>query len=261
MSIAQAPSTVFALRDLGYSVSIREGVREILAGVSFELAEREILSIVGASGTGKTSLLRIVAGLVAQSSGELSFRGVPVSGPPLGVAVVFQDYANALLQWRTVAGNVLLGIERRFSRAECNDRVASALSLVGLERHARDYPWQLSGGMQQRVQIARALALAPSVLLMDEPFASLDALTKSSLQDEMLRLRDETGASFVFITHDIEEAIYLGDRVAVLRGRPGTIAECHDVGLGRERDQVGTRAAPEFLRLRQHLHGAIGAHA
>ena len=231
-------SAVFELRNVAYTVPVREGPRHILRGVDFALGAGEILAIVGPSGTGKTSLIRIIAGLVAQTSGEVLFRGRPVAGPPEGVAVVFQDYANALLQWRTVAGNIALGIERRLDRAACARQVERCLALVGLERHASDYPWQLSGGMQQRVQIARALALEPAVLLMDEPFASLDA-----------------------ITHDIEEAIYLGDRVAVLRGRPGTIAETHGVGLGAVRDQVASRAAPEFLELRQRLHGAIGAHA
>ncbi len=254
-------SAVFELRNVAYTVPVREGPRHILRGVDFALGAGEILAIVGPSGTGKTSLIRIIAGLVAQTSGEVLFRGRPVAGPPEGVAVVFQDYANALLQWRTVAGNIALGIERRLDRAACARQIERCLALVGLERHASDYPWQLSGGMQQRVQIARALALEPAVLLMDEPFASLDAMTKASLQDEMLRLRGETGASFVFITHDIEEAIYLGDRVAVLRGRPGTLAETHEVGLGALRDQVATRAAPAFLQLRQRLHGAIGVHA
>jgi NitT/TauT family transport system ATP-binding protein len=251
---------VFELRDAAFSVELREGRRDILAGVDFSLAEGEILGIVGPSGTGKTSLIRIIAGLAAPTAGLVRFRGEPVLGPPEGVAVVFQDYANALLQWRTVAANVALGIERRFDRAECARRVARCLALVGLERHADDYPWQLSGGMQQRVQIARALALEPTVLLMDEPFASLDAMTKAGLQDELLRLRAQTGTSVVFITHDIEEAIYLGDRVAVLRGRPGTIAETHRVELGRERDQVLTREQPAFLQLRHRLHAAIGAH-
>jgi NitT/TauT family transport system ATP-binding protein len=140
-------------------------------------------------------------------------------------------------------------------------RVADALRLVGLENNADDYPWQLSGGMQQRVQIARALALAPSVLLMDEPFAALDAMTKAGLQDELLRVRQETGASVVFITHDIEEAVYLGDRVAVLRGSPGRLAAVLDVPLAQPREQVTTREQPAFLALRHKVHDAIGRRA
>jgi NitT/TauT family transport system ATP-binding protein len=156
---------------------------------------------------------------------------------------------------------VALGIERTTKGRARFDRVMRALRLVGLERNADDYPWQLSGGMQQRVQLARALALEPSVLLMDEPFAALDAMTRASLQDEVLRLRDETGTNIVFITHDIDEAIYLGDRVAVLCGTPSTIAAAFEVTLPRPRDQIATRAAPAFLTLRHDIHAAIGGHA
>jgi NitT/TauT family transport system ATP-binding protein len=228
--------------------------------VSFRIASGEILTICGVSGTGKTSLLRVLAGLTAPTRGRVMFRGTPIDGPQDGVALVFQDYSNALLQWRTVARNVSLGIERTLYGAALNERIAESLRLVGLENSAADYPWQLSGGMQQRVQIARALALRPSVLLMDEPFAALDAMTKASLQDELLRVRAQTGASIVFITHDIEEAVYLGDRVAVLSGMPGTIASTFDVDLPRPRDQITTRELPLFLQLRHQIHDAIGRH-
>jgi NitT/TauT family transport system ATP-binding protein len=148
-------------------------------------------------------------------------------------------------------------------RAEIKERVGDALRLVRLEAHADDYPWQLSGGMQQRVQIARALALRPAVLLMDEPFAALDAMTKATLQDELLQVRDQTGSSIVFVTHDIEEAVYLGDRVAVITGSPGRIERTVAVDLPKPRDQVVTRQLPKFLELRYLLHQAIGqvAHA
>ena len=155
------------------------------------------------------------------TEGEVRVKGLaPLNGPPEDVVIVFQDYANALLQWRTVAANVAFGIERTLSRADCDERVREALSLVGLQARADDFPWQLSGGMQQRVQIARALALRPAVMLMDEPFAALDAMTKASLQDELLRLRDRTHTSLVFITHDIEEAVYLGDQGRRAQGKP-----------------------------------------
>ena len=171
---------------------------------------------------------------------------------------MFQDYSNALLQWRTVAANVAFGIERALDRREIEQRVDDALALVGLEKNAEDYPWQLSGGMQQRVQIARALALRPAVMLMDEPFAALDAMTKASMQDELLRVRDRTGTSFVFITHDIEEAVYLGDRIAVLKGSPGRIERIFDIGLPAPRDQLSTRQLPKFLEYRYAVHQAIG---
>jgi energy-coupling factor transporter ATP-binding protein EcfA2 len=157
---------------------------------------------------------------------------------------VFRDYANALLRWRTVASNVAFGIERKLPRGECADRVKDALSLVGLSGRAHDSPWQLSGGMQQRVQIARALALRPAVMLMDEPFAALDAMTKAGLQDELLRVRDRTGTSFVFITHDIEEAVYLGDRVAVLNGSLGRIKHIVTIDLSQSSgSDIDTTAA------------------
>lgn len=252
--------TVFDLDNVSLSLPVRGGMRAILRDINFAVYESEILTIVGASGTGKTSLLRALAGLTPQSEGKVNFRGMSIDGPQEGVVIVFQDYTNALLQWRTVAGNVALGIERTCNRNERATRVEQTLILVGLDRHARDYPWQLSGGMQQRVQIARALVVNPSVLLMDEPFAALDAMTKASLQDELLRLREQTGASIVFITHDIEEAVYLGNRVALLSGTPGAITRIFDVDLPFPRDQVSTRELPSFLRLRHAIHDAIGRH-
>jgi NitT/TauT family transport system ATP-binding protein len=233
------------------------GVKQVLSGIGFELREGEFLSIVGTSGAGKTTLLRVLGGLLQPSSGAVRVRGKEIDGPPEGVVTVFQDYSRALLQWRTVASNVALGIEDRMGRAERERRVAEVLQLVGLERHASYYPWQISGGMQQRVQIARALALQPTVMLMDEPFGALDAMTKSMLQDELLRVRDKVGASFVFITHDIDEAVYLSDRVAILSGSPGRIGQTMAVPLSRPRDQITTRENPTFLELRHVIHEAV----
>jgi NitT/TauT family transport system ATP-binding protein len=251
---------IFDLDKVSLFYEMRTGAREVLDDLTFMVGEGEILTVCGASGTGKTSLLRSLAGLTRQTGGRARFRGADITGPADGIALVFQDYSNALLQWRTVARNVALGIEGKNKKEEVGGRVAEALGLVGLQKNADDYPWQLSGGMQQRVQIARALALKPSVLLMDEPFAALDAMTKATLQDELLRVRLETGASIVFITHDIEEAVYLGDRVAVLRGTPGRLAAMFDVDLPRPREQVATRELPAFLALRHKVHDAIGGH-
>jgi NitT/TauT family transport system ATP-binding protein len=202
-------------------------------------------------------LLRLLGGLTPPSSGDIRFRGDPVSGPPDGVVVVFQDYSRALLQWRTVAANVALGLEGRLDGSALKERVERALQMVGLERCAGDQPWQLSGGMQQRVQIARALALQPDVLMMDEPFGALDAMTKATLQDELLKVHARTGTSFVFITHDIEEAVYLGDRVVVLGGSPGRIHRTVSIGLPRPRDQISTRQSAEFLQHRSDIHAAV----
>lgn len=249
---------IFECRSACVALQFGGGTRQIISGIDLSLRAAEFLSIVGPSGTGKTTLLRMLGGLLQPTSGEVRVKGEVLTGPPEGVVIVFQDYANALLQWRTVAGNVAFGIERKVSRKECADRVTAALDLVGLSKRGDDYPWQLSGGMQQRVQIARAMALRPAVMLMDEPFAALDAMTKAGLQDELLRLRDQTGTSFVFITHDIEEAVYLGDRVAVLKGSPGRIENIVNIELPPTRDQVSTRQLPRFLAYRYDLHKAIG---
>jgi NitT/TauT family transport system ATP-binding protein len=249
---------VFECRSADVVLSPSAGPRPIISDINLELRDAEFLSIVGPSGTGKTTLLRMLGGLLQPTSGDVLVKGRVLTGPPEDVVIVFQDYANALLQWRTVASNVAFGIERKLPRGECADRVKDALSLVGLSGRAHDYPWQLSGGMQQRVQIARALALRPAVMLMDEPFAALDAMTKAGLQDELLRVRDRTGTSFVFITHDIEEAVYLGDRVAVLNGSPGRIEQIFTIDLPGPRDQIFTRQLPQFLSYRYSLHKAIG---
>lgn len=247
----------FECRSATVELSHRLGRRRIIEDVSFYLGAGQFLTIVGPSGTGKTTLLRVLGGLTAATSGTVLINDAELTGPPEDVVIVFQDYSNALLQWRTVASNVEFGIERTVERSERRQRVMDALELVGLQKNADDFPWQLSGGMQQRVQIARALALRPAVMLMDEPFAALDAMTKATLQDELLRVRDRTGTSFVFITHDIEEAIYLGDRIAVLKGSPGRIDQIFDVDLPRPRDQITTRQLTKFLDYRYTLHQAL----
>jgi NitT/TauT family transport system ATP-binding protein len=231
--------------------------RLIIDQLSLDVRAGEFLTIVGSSGTGKSTLLRLLGGLMPASSGAIRFRGAAVTGAPSGVVVVFQDYSNALLQWRSVARNVALGIEGKLDRAEIDRRVRQSLQMVGLEKNAKDHPWQLSGGMQQRVQIARALALNPDVMLMDEPFGALDAMTKASLQDEVLQVHARTATSFVFITHYIEEAVYLGDRVVVLAGPPGRIHKIVEIALPRPRDQMRTRQSAEFLNYRAELHAAV----
>jgi len=247
-----------------------EGVRESFASaaaahggvldVSLQVAGGEFLTIVGGSGVGKTTLLKILGGLAPRSAGTVWFRGRTVTEPPKGVVMVFQDYSRSLLPWRTVDQNMSLGLEAAgLPRPQRRDRIDSALGKVGLLDSKRKYPWQLSGGMQQRLQIARALAVEPEVLLMDEPFGSLDAITKATLQDELARLQLETRKTIIFVTHDVEEAIYLGDRVVVLAGRPAVVAREFKVPLQRPRDQITTREQPEFLELRHAVHLALGA--
>ncbi len=231
--------------------------RSILKNINLTIEAGKIYTIVGASGCGKTSLLRILGGLTNKSTGQVFFQNTEVTAPPAEVAFVFQDYANALLPWRTVEKNISLPIEDRLNPEECAARVKEAIRQVHLTGREHDYPWQLSGGMQQRLQIARALATKPKVLLMDEPFAALDAMTKASMQDELLKLRDETNLSIVFITHDIEEAIYLGDQVSIMRGPPGEISQSIEISLSQHRDQLTTRGLPEFLEYRKFIHESI----
>ncbi len=246
--IGPAPDLVLACRSVSVTLPHQLGPRRILENISLDVRRGEFLTVVGPSGTGKTTLLRVLGGLTPATSGSVRINGGEIDGPPDGLVIVFQDYSHALLQWRTVARNVGFGIEGKVDRQERDRRVADALRLVGLERNADDHPWQLSGGMQQRVQIARALALGPAVLLMDEPFGALDAMTKAALQDELMRVRDETGSSFVFVTHDIEEAVYLGDRIAVIHGAPGRIDQTFEIDLPKPRDQIVTRELPRIPR-------------
>jgi len=232
--------------------------RRILDPISLDIGRGEFVCVVGPSGCGKTTLLRLIAGLYLPSGGQVLYDGKPVAGPRQDIAIVFQDYGKALLPWRTATGNVSLALEAiSMPRAERPARIAALLATVGLSNHADKFPGQLSGGMQQRLQIARCLAQAPTVLLMDEPFGALDAMTRQALQDEVLALAASSGATVFFVTHDLEEAIYLGDRVVALRPNPGRVADMFDVRLPRPRDQLTTREHPEFLRLRRALFDFI----
>jgi NitT/TauT family transport system ATP-binding protein len=243
-------STAFSFE----SVDLDLGGRAIVRDISFEVKRGEFVCVIGASGCGKTTLLRLIAGLVAPTAGSVRLGGQPVSGPSRDVALVFQDYSRALLPWRTATGNVSLALEALGTpAAERDRRIAPLLAKVGLTDHAEKYPSQLSGGMQQRLQIARSLAQDPTVLLMDEPFGALDAMTRQSLQDEVLRIAAEQRATVLFVTHDLEEALYLGDRIIALYTNPGRIARVVDIPLPRPRHQLATREHPEFLRLRREL--------
>ena len=246
-------------------VAIRLGGREILSPTSVEVRKGEFVCIIGPSGCGKTTLLRAAAGFVKPSAGAVLRHGKPVTGPSREVAFVFQDYGRALLPWRTVAANVSLALEAaQVPAAERPARIARVLATVGLTDHAGKYPAQLSGGMQQRVQIARCLAQEPELMMMDEPFGALDAMTREGLQDELARLVREQGLTVMFVTHDLEEAIYLGDRVIALRSNPTasapSLAAVIDVTLPHPRNQLATKEHPEFLRLRRELYQYLGHH-
>jgi NitT/TauT family transport system ATP-binding protein len=246
-------------RDLKVTLVGASGPVDILDGINLSVAQGEFVSILGTSGAGKTTLLRVLAGLQPAAGGSAEYGGTPISGPPTGVVTVFQDYSHSLLPWRTVRRNVALGIEGKLSKAQRDSQVDEALAMVGLEHAANEHPYRLSGGMQQRVQIARALAMKPSVLLMDEPFGALDAMTKQSLQDQLQQVQALTGMTVVFVTHDVEEAVYLSDRVMILTGRhPAGFGHEIKVSLGRPRNQIRTKEEPEYLRLRHQVYEALG---
>ncbi|MFF9894792.1 ABC transporter ATP-binding protein [Streptomyces longispororuber] len=231
----------------------------------------ELVSIVGPSGCGKSTLLRCVAGLQRPSAGRITVDGRAVEGAvPDGLAVVFQDYTRSLFPWLTVRDNVALPLRRHgLGRAERRARAAEALAQVGLDGQAGRYPWQLSGGMQQRVALARALAYRPALLLMDEPFGSVDAQTREDLEDLLLAVRGGPegaggsakrppgGMTILLVTHDIDESVYVGDRVVVLTGAPGRVHSDLRVDLPAPRDRVATRGLPEFVRLRAEVGRAV----
>lgn len=232
--------------------------RLALADVTFDVAHGEFVCVVGPSGAGKTTLLRCLAGLLPPSSGEALFEGTELRRVRDRVGVVFQDYSRSLFPWLTVSRNIALPLKARGTgKAATADRVAEVLASVGLAGVGRQYPWQLSGGMQQRVAIARALAYRPDLLLMDEPFASVDQQTRFDLEDLILRVRDEFNVTVVFVTHDIDEAVYLADRVVMLSASPGVVAEIVPIMLARPRDQILTRSHEAFSRYRQRLLAGI----
>jgi NitT/TauT family transport system ATP-binding protein len=246
---ADAPSAL-SIRNL----AVRFGARTILNAINLDIREGEFLCIVGSSGSGKTTLLRVLAGLARPAEGAVLFEGTEISGPSRDRAIIFQDYSKALLPWRTVRGNVALSLEARSVPAgERNAVIDKLLAKMGLSQAQEQFPGQLSGGMQQRVQIARCLAQEPKLLLMDEPFGALDAMTRQTLQDEILQLAAEQRITNVFITHDLEEAIYLGDRVVVLGQSPATIITSIEIELPRPRNQLTTREDSRFLAYRHRL--------
>jgi NitT/TauT family transport system ATP-binding protein len=220
--------------------------------VTLTVRSGEFVSIVGPSGAGKTTLLRTLGGLTTPDSGTVRHRGEPTRGVPSWLSMVFQEYNKTLFPWLSVRKNVRLAV-RHIPRAAADLRIDEALAQVGLADFAGHYPWELSGGMQQRVALARAMASQPELLLMDEPFASVDALTRAKLEDMVLDLWQQAGFAAILVTHDIGEAIYLSDRVLALSGRPSTILSEVRVDLPRPRSQSVTRALPRFHELSSRL--------
>jgi NitT/TauT family transport system ATP-binding protein len=249
-----ATGAAFAIDADNASKLFLDGTVVAFRQLTLAVRNQEILCVVGPSGCGKTTLLRCIAGLTDISDGKLLVGGKPVAGPPEGIAMVFQHFG--LLPWKTVYDNAAFGLAMAGAPAvRIKERVAHYLDLVGLTGFERQYPYQLSGGMQQRVGLVRALAINPSILLMDEPFAALDAQTREILQEELLHLmeRPDERKTMVFITHSIDEAILLGDRVAVMTARPGRIKEMLDMPFQHPRDVEAVRADPRFAELRSHI--------
>jgi NitT/TauT family transport system ATP-binding protein len=228
--------------------SAKGELRTALTEVDLSVGEGEFLCLLGPSGCGKTTLLNLMAGFDRPSRGEVRIDGAPVLGPDPRFVKLFQDYG--LFPWRTVLGNVEYGLEvRGVGRRERHERARRCIELVGLTDFARSHPQELSGGMRQRVALARALAVEPEVLLMDEPFGALDAITRMRMQDELIRLWQERRRTIVFVTHDIDEAIYLADRVVVMSAHPGRIKSTLVVPLARPRDRTGR----DFEKIRDRI--------
>ena len=231
---------------------------QAIGDISFETRANELVCIVGPSGCGKTTLLKCISGLLTPTAGEVWLGEERVLGPPERMALVFQEYSRSLFPWMTVRQNVAFPLRRRkLAARERAGLVEEAVESVGLTAAIDRYPWQLSGGMQQRVAIARALAYQPAILLMDEPFASVDAQTRADLEDLVLEVRERYGVTIVFVTHDIDESVYLSDRVIVLTPSPTSVYEVLDIELPAPRDQVMTKELPEFAHLRAHVWRSI----
>ena len=246
---------LLAVRGIGKTFGTPGAEVIAIQSVDLGIGEGEFVSIVGPSGCGKSTLLQIIAGLMTPSSGEVRLAGEPIIEPPQGMVYLFQQYSRSLFPWLTVEENVAFGFRHSHSLSSkaIEDRCIRYLDMVGLADFRRRYPWELSGGMQQRVAIARALAAEPRVLLLDEPFSSVDALTRLELQGLLLKLWSEAGFTVLLVTHDVEEAVYLSDRIALLTRRPAHLAEVFVNALPRPRSPVESREDPRFLQLRHEL--------
>ena len=250
----QEAEALLSVRDLGMSY----GSHQVLGRINVDVRAGEFMCIVGPSGAGKTTLLQCLSGLLAPTAGGVSLHGKPVTEPPAEMAIVFQDYSRSLMPWLSIQDNVVLPLRStKMSPADIKAKAVAALEEVGLAGHLHKYPWQLSGGMQQRVAIARALAYEPAIVLMDEPFASVDAQTRADLEDLTLKVKKHLGITVLLVTHDIDEAVYLSDRVLVLGGRPTEVVDLIETGLGDERDQIETKSTPEFAALRAKVYQEI----
>jgi len=252
------PDTILSVRGLAHTFGHGATAHRAIGDISFDLPRGTTLSIVGPSGAGKTTLLRCLAGLLRPSGGVVELDGDRVTGVPASIGVVFQDYSRSLMPWLTVTRNVEFSLRGTgMARRDLHERASEALALVGLSDAGQKHPRELSGGMQQRVAIARAVAVRPRLLLMDEPFASVDAQTRAELEDLTLEIRAQTQTSMVVVTHDIDESVYLSDAVLALSGPPSCVLADVPVTMPYPRDQVSTKQRPDYLEIRSKVYDMI----
>lgn len=250
---------IIQLRDVSKTFRSKDRALTVFDSFSCKIENRSFLSIVGPSGCGKSTLLKLISGLETPSGGQILFNDRPIEGPPRGMIYVFQQYTKSILPWRTVIENIEFGLRARNSVSfkKARERCREYIDLVGLNGYESYYPYQLSGGMQQRVCIARALICEPDVLLMDEPFSAVDAMTRAILQELVMRIWQKLPITILFVTHDVDEAVFLSTRIISL-GRAGVgISEDVPINLPLPRDQIATRTDPRFNELRQKLFASI----
>jgi NitT/TauT family transport system ATP-binding protein len=250
---------IIEIKNLAKEFSVNGRTLTVFADLSCEIGKGSFVSIVGPSGCGKSTLLKLISGLDAPTRGKVVFNGRPVTGPAKGMIYVFQQYTKSIFPWRTVMQNVEFGLNaaKALGRAQARDKCLEYIRLVGLEGYEHYHPFQLSGGMQQRVCIARALICQPDVLLMDEPFSAVDAMTRAILQELILKIWETIPVTILFVTHDVEEAVFLSSRVLSLSRAPATIREDLAVDLAYPRDQIKTPEDERFTALRQRLFSSI----